>query len=87
MALLSAARYLEVRARVMRLWSDRREGCAITKPVLLAAIQAFDGYIDTNASAINTSLAPAARTGLTAQQKSELFAAVALERYGVDSGA
>lgn len=55
---------------------------ALTKADLRAAVDATDQWIDDNASAFNTALPLAARTNLTAAQKTFLFCYVALRRAG-----
>ena len=76
------------RARIwrglMRYWSALREGVAVLKADLLAAVAATDDWIEGNQAAYNAALPAAARTGLTAEQKTLLLVAVALMR--VDPG-
>ena len=74
------------RATVRSLWarrlSDDREPMLLTKPQMLAAVNATDDWIDANAAAFNAALPLAARNNLTTQQKAELLAIVVLKRFG-----
>lgn len=76
------------RARIwrglMRYWSKQRETVSVDKSELLAAVNATDAWIDTNSASYNQALPEAARTNLSAAQKTLLFCAVALMR--VDPG-
>jgi hypothetical protein len=63
--------------------SRARDQLALTKAQLRAAIDATDGWIDTNAAAYNLALPVAARNNLTVQQKTLLFSYVALKRAGI----
>jgi hypothetical protein len=67
----------------MRWWSDLREPLAVSKWDLLAAVEATDDWIDDNQAAYNAALPEAARTALTAGQKTLLFCAVALARVSI----
>lgn len=82
MTLLSSA----VKAALRVTWcsdlSRRREAFGLTRAQLDAAVDATDSWIDSNATAYNSALPTAARNNLTAAQKAELFALVALKRYG-----
>lgn len=83
MAILSAADRTRIWRGLMRYWSGTREPIAvITKADLQAAVDATDGWIDTNAAAYNLALPLAARTNLSATQKTLLFCAVSLARTG-----
>ena len=84
MAILSEADRARIWRGLQRYWSRHFEAVAITKPELLAAVQATDTWIDNNQASFNAALPIAARTGLTATQKTLLFCAVALMR--VDPG-
>lgn len=55
----------------------------ITKPQLLAAVNATDQWQDDNQAAYNTALPVAARTGLSANEKTLLYCYVALKRAGL----
>jgi hypothetical protein len=81
MAALSPAVRLAIRSAYGDLLSRRRDPFVITKAQLDAAINACDDWIDANAASFNTALPVAARTGLTAAQKAELFSLVALRRF------
>lgn len=67
----------------MRRASRFREAIAVSKPELLAAVEATDVWIDDNQSSYNAALPLAARTGLTVEQKTLLFCVVALARVGI----
>jgi hypothetical protein len=56
---------------------------AFVKADLLAAVQATDSWIDTNAAAFNSALPTAVRNGMTSAQKTELFCYVAMRRAGL----
>lgn len=83
MAALSQPTRLAIRADVSRRISERREGCTLTKAEFDSIVTAADTFIDVNAAAFNTSLPVVARNKASAQLKSEIFAAVAIERYKV----
>ena len=74
------------RQRVLRLLgqriSSRREPFSLNRSDLTAAIVATDDWIEANAASFNAALPAAARTGLTASQKVELFSLVAELRFG-----
>jgi hypothetical protein len=55
----------------------------LLKADLRAAVDATDTWIDNNAAAYNTALPAAARTNLTAAQKTFLFCYVAMRRAGL----
>ena len=65
---------------LMRYLSRLRQTLALSKAELLAAVGATDGWIDSNQAGYNAALPEAARTNLTAEQKTLLFCAVALMR-------
>jgi hypothetical protein len=54
---------------------------ALTKADLRAAVDAIDGYLSTNAAAINTAIPQPARGVLTASQKAMLLVAVVRQRW------
>lgn len=83
MAILTNPVRLSLRADFAKQLSDRRESFGLSKAQLDAAIAAVDQWVEDNAASFNTALPPAARTGLTAQQKTELLYRVALARFGV----
>jgi len=84
MAQLSSGDRARIWRGLQRYWSNLREGVAVDKADLLAAVVATDTWIDDNAASYNAALPEAARTNLTASQKTLLFCAVALCR--VDPG-
>lgn len=53
----------------------------ITKPDLLAAVNALDDFLVNNAAAVNNALPAAAKTGLTTAQKALLLMYVVNKRY------
>ncbi len=81
MAALTTQQRQDIRASYGRTVSARREAFALSRADLDAAIAAIDGWIDANATAFNNALPVAARTGLTAAQKTELFYLVAMKRF------
>lgn len=82
MAVLNNANRTAVRAAYGSDLSNRSEAFSLSRPELDAAIAAIDDWIEANAAAFNAALPAAARTKLTAGQKAELFARVALKRFG-----
>ena len=66
---------------IMRFLSSEREALATNKADLRAAINATDGWIDSNAASFNAVLPLPARTQLTASQKALMLAAVVLMRF------
>jgi len=80
MAVLSTTDRARIWRGLMRYWSNLREVCGVSKADLLAAVDATDVWIDNNAASFNSALPVAARTNLTAGQKTLLFVAVALMR-------
>ena len=82
MAVLTTQQRTALRAAYGSTLSNRREAFNLTKPQIDAAIAATDDWIEANAAAFNTALPVAARTGLTAAQKAELFSLVAMKRFG-----
>lgn len=61
---------------------DRRGVVTLTKADLLAAVAAWDDYLDTNVATINQALPQPARGALTTDQKVALFKFVLDLRYG-----
>lgn len=53
----------------------------ITKPDLLAAVNALDDFLVNNAAAVNNALPAAAKAGLTTAQKALLLMYVVDKRY------
>ena len=83
MAVLSTVDRAALSADMQRQFSRTFETIALTKPEIQAAIDATDAWIDANASTFNLALPEAARTNLTAKQKTRLFFAVASRRLEV----
>jgi hypothetical protein len=81
MAVLSDNARSEVWAELMRRYSDDRSAVSITKADLRAAVNAIDGYLSDNASAINTTIPQPARGALSVQQKAILLMYVVQRRY------
>lgn len=86
MALLSAPKQFEVLSDFGKDISARRQAFSLARPALVAAIAAIDQWMEDNTVAFNQALPVAARTGLTAAQKAQLFMAVATKRYEVSNG-
>ena len=83
MAVLTDQQRQEVRNAVMRIqdkniW-DAVEG---TKADLRAVVDAFDQYLEDNATAINQSIPAGPRAKFTPLQKAVIMAYVAIKRYG-----
>lgn len=70
-------------ATILQDLSAAREGVAITKDQLRAAVDAADTWADSNAASFNSALPVAARNGLTAQQKARLLEYVIRRRWEV----
>lgn len=83
MAVLPDGDRKTVWAKIMQAWSDAREGVAVTKDDLRAAVDAADSWVDGNAASFNTALPVAARNGLTAKQKAMLLMVVVAKRWEV----
>jgi len=85
MAVLTETERAQIWRGIMRWWSapDTQADISITKAQLRAAIDASDDWIDTNAVSFNNSLPAAAKSGLSATQKTLLFCAVALMRVNM----
>jgi hypothetical protein len=69
------------RALWARFMAENTGPLTITKAELRAAVDAIDGYIDANGTAMNQAIPQPARGALSAGQKALLFAWVALRRY------
>lgn len=78
MAIMGDADRFEVWADFMRQ-GETFDG--LTKAQLRAAVDAADQWASDNALSFNSALPVAARTALTARQKSRLLAFVLLRRY------
>jgi len=84
MAVLSDAdRQVATRAFVRQVFVQMANTATLDHTDLKAAVDATDSWIDTNAAAYNLTLPTAARTTLTATQKTLLFCYVALRRAGL----
>jgi len=87
MAPLPDADRLRIWRGLMRYWSRVNVGESllnIVKADLRAAVDATDIWIDNNQASYNSALPVAARTNLTAIQKTLLFCAVALARVSIN---
>lgn len=80
-AMLSPEQRQKIRALITRRLSARLEPCALTRPDIQAAIDALDSWLDANVATINAAIPQPARSTLTAAQKAEILAYVALTRY------
>ena len=80
MAILSDNARLQIWRALMRYWSSLRELLDLNKSELLAAVVATDVFIDGIQGDYNSALPAAARTALSALQKTMLFSVVALAR-------
>jgi hypothetical protein len=83
MAVLSDNDRAVLWAEAMRLMSDAREPCGITKQDLRAALNAIDAWVDANAGAFNTAIPQPARSSLTTAQKARLLMIVVRRRFEV----
>jgi len=80
MAILSDNARLQIWRALQRYWSNLLELVNLSKSELLAAVVATDVYIDGIQGDYNSALPVAARTALSALQKTMLFSVVALAR-------
>ena len=71
----------DIWADIMRLISADKETVSITKTDLLAAVDAIDDWVNTNASAFNTAIPQPARSALSSTQKSRLLMLVIQKRF------
>lgn len=82
MAVLNAANRL---ATSQQFQSDicaiREAFASLTKADILAAVNALDDFLNTNAAAINTAIPQPARGALTTAQKARLLSLVIHRRY------
>lgn len=83
MAELSTADRVRIWRGLMRLWSRDRDEIDLSKSDLQDAVNETDVWINGNQAAYNSALPAAAQSGLTADQKTLLFCAVALARVGI----
>lgn len=80
MATLTTAQRQQVWRGLMRYWSQKTEELVLNKADLQAAVDATDTWIETNQTGFNNALPTAAKTNLTATQKTLLFCIVAALR-------
>lgn len=87
MATLTTGQLNGLRAAFMRAASHVDYGSAVnaTKQELYDFLEDLDIYADTNAAAINSSIAQPMRGNLTAEQKTSGFVGVLIARYLRDS--
>jgi len=85
MAVLSDSERAKVWSQLMSDLSARREGIAVNKADLRAAINAVDQWVEDNKVTFNLAIPLPARTALTAAQKAELLVYVARRRFQVGS--
>lgn len=83
MAILDETNRQKVWAIYMREISSAREVINLRKSDLRAAVDAIDQWVEDNQASYNTALPPAARTNLTAKQKSNLLMYVVRRRFEV----
>jgi hypothetical protein len=81
MAVLSNPDRSLVQTQFMRENKDPVTG-AMTKADLLAAVNALDDFLNTNAAAINSAIPLPARTALSTAQKAALLNYVVNRRWG-----
>lgn len=61
--------------------SRDRDSISISKVELRAAVDAIDGWLNTNAAALNAAIPQPARGALTASMKARLLVAIVRKRY------
>ncbi len=71
-------------SKLMSDASSRRDEINITKADVRAAVNAADDWVDSNAASFNAALPLAARTSLSAKQKSEILVFVVRRRWEVE---
>jgi hypothetical protein len=81
MAVLSTADREDIWAEFQRELSSERETMPFTKAQLLAAVNAVDTWVDSNAAAYNTALPTAFRNAATTAQKARLLMFVVRKRF------
>jgi len=82
MAVLTDEQRATIWSRYMSdLSSEREQIATITKADLRDAVDAADQWVSDNAASYNTALPDAARTNLTADQKSRLLTFVVTKRF------
>ena len=83
MAVLPGSDREVIWAEFMDWWSDDEAGASLNKDELRDAINAADDWINTNSSGFNSALPVAARTRLTAKQKTKILLLIVSRRFGV----
>ena len=84
MAVLTDADRRTIWAAFMSEMSSRRDGHALSKNDLRAAVDAVDDWVDTNTASFNAAIPVAARTALNAKQKSEILVFVVRRRWEIE---
>ena len=70
----------KIHAGLMNYWSRLWEQTDISQQDLSGAVDATDTWIENNQASYNSALPAAVQSGLTVQQKTLLFCAIALAR-------
>ncbi len=83
MAVLLNGDLVKVYAEFVAEFNISGETITITKAELKAAVVAIDGWLDTNAAALNSAIPQPARANLTVRQKARLLRCVVRRRYEV----
>ena len=83
MAKLIDAERRNIWAKYMSQISSDREQIALSKPELLAAVDAIDDWVNDNQTAFNNALPEPAKSDLTATQKAALLMYVVRKRWEV----
>lgn len=83
MAVLSDSERLALWSRFMSDASSERQPLPLTKADLRAAVNAIDGWVDSNATAFNTAIPLPARSVLTAKQKAQILMYVVRRRFEI----
>lgn len=83
MAVLTDSQRYDLWAQLMRDLSGDHEPITLGKGDLRAALDAVDGWVETNQASFNQALPTVARTGLSARQKSRLLRVVVGRRFEV----
>lgn len=81
MAVLTDQQRFDAWAEFMQEISMAREGIAVTKQDLRAALNAADQWVSDNAASFNTAIPQPARGALTAGQKARLLMFVVQKRF------
>lgn len=83
MAVLSNADRSAIWAKYMSDCSSSRTGIPVAKADLRAAVDAIDGWVDSNAASFNTAIPQPARGALSAKEKASLLVYVVRRRFEV----